>query len=308
MPPARIAGGARGRRGRRSDLLAGTAPSAERLREGALLVLAGRPNAGQVVPVQRAARAPIGRWSPRFRARRATPSRRTPTFWAGRCGWPTPPDSGMRRPDRSAGRRGEPALPGVRPTWCCSASEAGRALGRTKPPSRPSGRRCSSAPRPISRRAAPGEGVAVSGHHRRRAWAALRRAAAERVFGERIALADLEPALDPRAPPHGARAGRRRRWRTRCAQLGRARRRGARRAPRARGHHRAGRAGRGGGHRGGAGPGVRGASAWGSRRGPTCGYAVWIPLARSSAAWNSAPDARSASASPRSATSASVIR
>ena len=35
----------------------------------------------------------------------------------------------------------------------------------------------------------------------------LRRAAAERVFGDRISLADLEPALDPRAAPHGAGPG-----------------------------------------------------------------------------------------------------
>ena len=86
----------------------------------------------------------------------------------------------------------------------------------------------------------------------------LRRAVADRVFGDRIALADLEPGAHPRAPPHRARSARRAALAEAAPHLAPAGDAGAGRAPRARGDDRARRAARGGGRGGGAGAGVRG--------------------------------------------------
>ena len=100
----------------------------------------------------------------------------------------------------------------------------------------------------------PGEGLAVSVLSGE-GLGVLRRSAAERMFFERMALADLEPGLTRErhrlALAPGAGCSVRgdtpfRPWR-RCR---------ARRAPRSRSRQRAGRAARGDGYRGGAGPGV----------------------------------------------------
>ena len=134
-----------------------------------------------------------GHWSPRSPAPRAMRSRRTPIFWAGRCGWPIPPACGMPR-RRSTGWASRSAAAIWPPRiWCCSASSRAADLGEDET--------AIAAARPtlLVRTKAdladePGEGLAVSvvtGE----GLGALRRAAAERVFADRINLADLEPAL-----------------------------------------------------------------------------------------------------------------
>ena len=100
VPPERIVEKLQGVRARIDRLLA-SAASAERLRAGAVLVLAGRPNVESPRCSTRCS-APTARSSPSCRALPATPSRRTPTFSTGRCGWSTRRDSGTR-PSGSTG-------------------------------------------------------------------------------------------------------------------------------------------------------------------------------------------------------------
>jgi tRNA modification GTPase len=79
----------------RIDRLLATAPAAQRVREGALVVLAGPPNAGNP-RCSMHSWVRIVLWSPRFRAPPATRSRRRSISWAGQCAWLTRPDWARR--------------------------------------------------------------------------------------------------------------------------------------------------------------------------------------------------------------------
>ena len=111
---------ARGCTVRIERLIAG-APSGERLREGALLVLAGRPNAGKsslfnaLLGIDRALVTEI-----------PGTTRDAIEAHTDFLGWPVrlvdTAGLGMRRPDRPDGCRGEPPLPGAPPISWCSVS------------------------------------------------------------------------------------------------------------------------------------------------------------------------------------------
>ena len=121
------------------------------------------------------------------------PSKRTPIFWAGPCAWPTRPGlwDAPQEIDRLGVEVSRRYLAAADLVLLCV--EAGRDLGEDEA--------AIAAARPtlVVRTKAdladePGEGIAVSvltGE----GLGGLRRAAAERVFSERINLADLEPGL-----------------------------------------------------------------------------------------------------------------
>ena len=308
MPPARIAGAARGRARARSSGSSPPRPSAERLREGALLVLAGRPNAGKsslfnaLLGTERALVTEIP-GTTRDAIEAHTDFLGWPVRLADTAGlW-----DATERIDRlgvEVSRRYLAAADLV--LLCVGGGPARRAP--TSRPSWPSGRRSGPHQGAISTPSTAGEGVAVSAVTgegldalaARRGRAGLRRADRARRPGA---------GAHPRAPPHGAgsaRAGGAGRARSRQLAAGGdavlARTMCGRR-------RRARRAGRGGRYRGGAGSGVRELLRGEVDRCDGAGLRRLDPLApTSSAAWNSAAGARSASASPRSATSASVIR
>jgi len=192
VPPERIAAALHDASGRIGRLIA-TAPSVERLREGALLVLAGRPNAGK-----------SSLFNALLGADRAlvteVPGTTRDTIEAGTdfLGWPIrlADTAGLwESPDRidqlaiEVSRRYLAAadlvllcVPAGHPigaTEVALAVDERTLLVGTKADLLP--------PRhgtPLAVSAVTGEGLAE-----------LRRAAAERVFGDRIALGDLEPAL-----------------------------------------------------------------------------------------------------------------
>ena len=191
MPPD-DRGAARGRRGRIDGCSPGRPPASGCARARYWCSPGGRTPASRRSSTH--CSAPNARWSPRCRARRATRSRPTPISSAGRCGSWTPPGSGIGRPDRPARRRSEPALSG------CSGS---RGALRGEPDGRSGAdERRSSAERPTLLVRTKADLVADCGRAAVSpsplSPARARRAAArrgERVFGDRIALADLEPAL-----------------------------------------------------------------------------------------------------------------
>ncbi len=191
VPPSRIAAALDAAAERVERLLA-TAPAGERLREGALVVIAGRPNAGKsslfnaLLGSERALVTEV-----------AGTTRDAIEAHTDFLGWP------VRLADtaglRSASDRVERLGVEVSRRWLAAAdlvllcAEAGRTLGPDEA--------AIAADRPtlvVRTKAdlAPGEpgDLAVSaltgvGLHR------VRRTAGERLFGERVQLADLEPAL-----------------------------------------------------------------------------------------------------------------
>jgi tRNA modification GTPase len=191
LPPARIAAALRDSAERIERLIA-TSPSGERLREGALLVLAGRPNAGKsslfnaLLGSERALVTEIP-GTTRDAIEAHTDFLGWPVRMADTAGlWESP-----HRIDRmgievsrrylsaadlvllcvEAGRRPEADEIAV-------ARDTGALLVRTK----------------ADLAAAPGGGVPVSSVTGA-GLAEVRRAAVERVFADRIALGDLEPVL-----------------------------------------------------------------------------------------------------------------
>lgn len=172
--------------------LVATAPSAERLREGALMVFAGRPNAGKsslfnaLLGSERALVTEI-----------AGTTRDTIEAHTDFLGWPVrlADTAGLwnapERIDRLGVEVSRRYLAAADLVLLCV--EAGREIGEDET--------AIAAERPsllirtkadLSTR--PGEGVAVS-TVTGEGLGPLRRAAAERVFADRINLADLEPAL-----------------------------------------------------------------------------------------------------------------
>ena len=191
IPPARIAEQIREVAGRVERLL-GTAPAAERLREGALLVLAGRPNAGKsslfnaLLGSDRALVTEVP-GTTRDAIEAHTDFLGWPVRLADTAGLWESPD----RIDRMGVEVSRRYLAAADLVLLCV--EAGRPLGpdeaavvadttallvRTK----------------ADLAGAPGPGVPVSSVSGT-GLAEVRRAAAERVFADRIALGDLEPAL-----------------------------------------------------------------------------------------------------------------
>ena len=190
--------------------LLATAPSAERLREGRPAGFAGRPNAGKSSLLQRAAglRSGAGHRGPRHHPRYHRGAHRLSGLAraAGRHGRTL---GGASRAGGPARRGSQPAIPG-RGGSGAALRRSGPALGDDETPSERaahasgpdqggSAHRAGRTGLPVS--VVTGQGLGV-----------LRRAAAERVFGDRIALADLEPALT-RERHRVALAGPRRRWR-----------------------------------------------------------------------------------------------
>ena len=169
------------------------------MREGALLVLAGRPNAGKSSLFNALLGDRAGAGHRGSRTTRDT-IEATPTSWAGRCGWPTPPGSGSRveRVDRLGVEVSRRYL--ARPTWSCSA-RGGRALGpdeRAILAERPT---LLVAPRRTSRRAGP-EGVTSPRSPARARGAAQRGGGAGLRRADRARGPGAHP--HPRAPPGGA--------------------------------------------------------------------------------------------------------
>ena len=194
VPPARIAAELEGVRDQIEHLL-GTAPSGERMRQGALLVLAGRPNAGKssllnaLLGTERALVTDVP-GTTRDTIEAATDFLGWPVRLADTAGlW-----EASDRVDRLGVEVSRRYLAAADLVLLCV--ELGRELGtdehailaerpallvRTKCDLHPANARSS-------------EAVTVSvvtGH----GLEALRRAAAERVFSDRIALGDLEPTL-----------------------------------------------------------------------------------------------------------------
>lgn len=191
VPPARIAAALRDTAERIGGLIA-TAPAGERLREGALLVLAGRPNAGKsslfnaLLGTDRALVTEVP-GTTRDAIEVHTDFLGWPVRLVDTAGLWESPD----RIDRISVEMSRRYLGAADLVLLCA--EAGRALGedelavvragetlvvRTKSDLAPA------AGGELAVSAVTGDGLGV-----------LRRAAAERVFGDRITLGDLEPAL-----------------------------------------------------------------------------------------------------------------
>lgn len=192
VPPARIAGELDTVR-EQIRLLLATAPSADRMRQGALLVLAGRPNAGKsallnaLLGIERALVTEV-------------PGTTRDTIEAATdfLGWPVrlADTAGLWEPSQRVDQLGVEVsrryLAAADLVLLCS--EGGRVLGPDE--------RAIMAERPTLLIRTKGdlhpepatEGVTVS-VITGQGLEALRNAAAELVFGERIALGDLEPTL-----------------------------------------------------------------------------------------------------------------
>ena len=191
IPPERIREGLQTVADQIRHLVA-TAPSAERLREGALLVFAGRPNVGKsslfnaLLGVDRALVTEI-----------PGTTRDTIEAYTDFLGWPVrlADTAGLweapERIDRLGIEVSHRYLAGADLVLLCV--ESGRPLGEDE--------RAIASERPalvirtkadLSRE--PGEGLPVSALTGK-GLEELRRAAAERVFSDRIQLGDLEPAL-----------------------------------------------------------------------------------------------------------------
>ncbi len=192
VPPARIAGELDTVREQIRHLLA-TAPSADRMRQGALLVLAGRPNAGKssllnaLLGIERALVTEV-------------PGTTRDTIEAATdfLGWPVrlADTAGLWEPSQRVDQLGVEVsrryLAAADLVLLCA--EAGRALGpdehaiMAERPTLLIRTKGDLHPEPAT------EGVTVS-VITGQGLDALRSAAAELVFGERIALGDLEPTL-----------------------------------------------------------------------------------------------------------------
>lgn len=191
VPPERIAAALEDTAGRIGGLIA-TAPSGERLREGALLVLAGRPNAGKsslfnaLLGAERALVTEV-----------PGTTRDTIEAHTDFLGWPVrlADTAGLwdsaDRIDRMGVEMSRRYLAAADLVLLCV--EAGRPLGPDEAAVAGAG-----APLLVRTKAdlagSPGDGVPVS-ILSGAGLAELRRSAADRVFGDRIALGDLEPAL-----------------------------------------------------------------------------------------------------------------
>ena len=194
VPPARIAAELESVR-EQIRLLLATAPSTDRMRQGALLVLAGRPNAGKssllnaLLGVERALVTEV-----------PGTTRDTIEAVTDFLGWPVrlADTAGLWEPSERVDRLGVEVtrryLAAADLVVLCA--EAGRVLGadeeaivaqrptllvRTKGDLHPD---TAAADGTLTVSAVTGRGLGE-----------LRRAAAERVFGDRIALGDLEPTL-----------------------------------------------------------------------------------------------------------------
>jgi tRNA modification GTPase len=191
IPPARIKGEIEAVSAQIHHLLA-TSPSAERLREGALLVFAGRPNAGKsslfnaLLGSERALVTEVP-GTTRDAIEAHTDFLGWPVRLADTAGLWDPPE----RIDRMGVEVSHRYVSAADLVLLCV--EAGRPIGEDEA--------AIARERPVvlvrtksDLAREPGEGLAVSvlsGQGLDR----LRRSAAERVFSERLALADLEPAL-----------------------------------------------------------------------------------------------------------------
>ena len=191
VPPGRIAGALRDTAERIGRLIA-TAPTGERLREGALLVLAGRPNAGKsslfnaLLGADRALVTEVP-GTTRDTIEAHTDFIGWPVRLADTAGLWESPD----RLDRLSVEMSRRYLAAADLVLLCV--EAGRELGRDE--TGLAARRESLVLRTKSDLAEqPGAGLPVS-IVTGAGLADVRRAAAERVFADRIALGDLEPAL-----------------------------------------------------------------------------------------------------------------
>jgi tRNA modification GTPase len=195
VPPERLAGELESVR-ERIRLLLGTAPSADRMRQGALLVLAGRPNAGKssllnaLLGMERALVTEVP-GTTRDTIEAATDFLGWPVRLADTAGlW-----QARERVDRLGVEVSRRYLAAADLVLLCV--EAGRALGpdelaiaaerpallvRTKADLHPG-------------EAGPADGSVAVSVVTGQGLEALRGAAAERVFGDRIALGDLEPTL-----------------------------------------------------------------------------------------------------------------
>jgi tRNA modification GTPase len=194
VPPARIAGELDSVREQIGRLL-GTAPSADRMRQGAMLVLAGRPNAGKssllnaLLGMERALVTEV-----------PGTTRDTIEAVTDFLGWPVrlADTAGLweasDRVDRLGVEVSRRYLAAADLVLLCV--EGGRELGsdeRVIAAERPTllvRTKCDLHPDAPEPAGAVTVSV-VNGH----GLEALRRAAAERVFGDRIALGDLEPTL-----------------------------------------------------------------------------------------------------------------
>jgi tRNA modification GTPase len=191
VPPARIAAEIEGVSSQIQHLLA-TAPSAERLREGALLVFAGRPNAGKsslfnaLLGSDRALVTEVP-GTTRDAVEAHTDFLGWPVRLADTAGlWDAP-----NRLDRLGVEVSQRYVSSADLVLLCV--EAGRPVGEDEA--------AIARERPVllvrtkaDLTSAPGEGLPVSVLSGE-GLGVLRRSAAERMFSERIALADLEPGL-----------------------------------------------------------------------------------------------------------------
>jgi tRNA modification GTPase len=191
VPPERIAAALRETAGRIERLIA-TAPSGERLREGALLVLAGRPNAGKsslfnaLLGSERALVTEVP-GTTRDAIEASTEFLGWPVRLVDTAGLWESPD----RIDRMGVEVSRRYLAAADLVLLCV--EAGRPLGPDE--AAVAGDTAALLVRTKADLAGePGEGVPVSSITGV-GLAEVRRAAAERVFAARIALGDLEPAL-----------------------------------------------------------------------------------------------------------------
>lgn len=191
VPPERIAAALRDAAGRIDRLIA-TGPSVERLREGALLVLAGRPNTGKsslfnaLLGAERALVTEVP-GTTRDTIEAHTDFLGWPVRLADTAGLWDSPD----RIDRLGIEVSRRYLAAADLVLLCA--EAGRPLGADESPIAGEERALLVRTKADLVPEAP-DGLAVS-IVTGAGLAELRRAAAERVFADRIALGDLEPAL-----------------------------------------------------------------------------------------------------------------